>query len=172
MSSTWSLPADIEIPVRHPMAPEPGAQMREHWEKCFGCGSDQPTGLGMTFIAGEGLTVEAQFDVAHRYQGGPGVIHGGILSTGFDEAMGTCCMLLANSVVTAHLEVDYARPIVLGSTLKFSCRIDGAVRRKVYTSAEAYVDGSNAPVATARALFVQIDMDQHFKDTKQFIDHF
>ena len=122
----------------------------------------------MSFRAGNGLEVTGRLEVAKKYQGGPGVIHGGILSTAFDEAQGMACMALGSPVVTGHLEIDFARPIPLGSVLEFRARIDGVVRRKVYTSAEAViVEGPTADpdtvVGTSRGLF----SDHHLGTLRQ-----
>ncbi|MFC9788209.1 PaaI family thioesterase [Rhodococcus sp. NPDC127528] len=173
MSSTWTLPDDLELPTRPDWFPAPGAALPQHWSKCFGCGDDQPSGMAMAFVAEEGIEVSGRLTVANRYQGGPGVIHGGILSTAFDETQGMACMLLGGPVVTGHLEIDFARPIPLGSVLEFRARIDGMVRRKVYTSSEArIVEGSAASdevVATSRGLFLTIK-PEHFTPMQEFVD--
>ncbi|MDJ0107483.1 PaaI family thioesterase, partial [Rhodococcus erythropolis] len=64
--------------------------------------------------------------------------------------------------------------IPLGSVLEFRARIDGVVRRKVYTSAEAViVEGPTADpdtvVGTSRGLFLTIT-SEHFAKTKEFVD--
>ncbi|MFE3292842.1 PaaI family thioesterase [Rhodococcus sp. NPDC059234] len=173
MSSTWTLPDDLELPTRPDSFPAPGEALPQHWSKCFGCGDDQPSGMAMVFVAEEGIEVSGRLTVVNRYQGGPGVIHGGILSTAFDEVQGMACMLLGGPVVTGHLEIDFARPIPLGSVLEFRARIDGMVRRKVYTSSEArVVEGpaaSDEVVATSRGLFLTID-PEHFTPMAEFVD--
>ncbi len=128
----------------------------------------------MTFQAGEDLTVTGRLEVANRYQGGPGVIHGGILSTAFDEVQGMACMVLGGPVVTAHLEIDFARPIPLSSVLEFRARIEGTVRRKAYTTSEAFiVEGPgtdpNTPVATSRGLFLTVNRSIS-RPTAAFVD--
>jgi acyl-coenzyme A thioesterase PaaI-like protein len=173
MSGTWILPDDLEIPSRPDFFPEPGGALPQHWAKCFGCGDEQPTGLAMHFTATEGIEVVGQLTVAPRYQGGPGVIHGGILTTAFDETQGMACMVLGVPVVTGHLQIDFARPIPLGSVLEFRARIDGTIRRKVYASSEArIVEGpaaSNEVVATSRGLFLRIK-PEHFTPMAEFVD--
>ncbi|RVW00579.1 PaaI family thioesterase [Rhodococcus xishaensis] len=174
MSSTWTLPDDLVKPEVPDFFPAPGDPLPQHWSKCFGCGDDQPAGMAMSFTAGENCSVTGRLEVAKRYQGGPGVIHGGILSSAFDEVQGTACMILAVPVVTAHLEVDFARPIPLGAVLEFRARLEGTVRRKVYTSSEAYiVEGPgadpNTPVATSRGLFLTVS-SEHFAPTAAFVD--
>lgn len=121
-----------------------------------------------------GFEVSGRLDVATYYQGGPGFIHGGILTSAFDEVQGMACMVLQRPVVTGHLEVDFARPIPLGSVLEFRARMDGMVRRKVYTNSEArIVDGPMADpdvvVATSRGLFLTVDFE-HFDQGKDFVD--
>ncbi|MCA1008521.1 PaaI family thioesterase [Rhodococcus hoagii] len=174
MSSTWTLPDDLVLPEVPDWYPAPGEPLPQHWSKCFGCGDDQPAGMAMTFQAGENLTVTGRLEVANRYQGGPGVIHGGILSTAFDEVQGMACMVLGGPVVTAHLEIDFARPIPLSSVLEFRARIEGTVRRKAYTTSEAFiVEGPgadpNTPVATSRGLFLTVN-PEHFAPTAAFVD--
>lgn len=166
MSSTWNLPDDLAMPARTARFPQPGEQVPRHWSKCFGCGDDQPAGMSMTFLAGEGLEVTARLEVSRKYEGGPGVIHGGVLSAAFDEAQGIACQSATAAVVTGHLEIDFARPIPLGSVLEIHAWVEGTVRRKVYTSAEArIIEGPGADpdvvVATSRALFLTIT-SEHF----------
>lgn len=174
MSSTWTLPDDLIVPERTDTFPEPGVALPQHWAKCFGCGDGQPAGMAMSFTAGEGLEVSGRLEVAKRYQGGPGFIHGGILSTAFDEAQGMACLVIGAPVVTAHLEIDFAKPIPLGSVLQFRARVDGRIRRRVYTSAEAFIvegpftDPATA-VATSRGMFVTVTAE-HFERAKDFVD--
>ncbi|TXG89251.1 PaaI family thioesterase [Rhodococcus rhodnii] len=174
MSSTWTLPDDLQAPTIVPEFPASGEPLPRHWSLCFGCGDDQPSGIQMTFVVGDGASVVGRFEVARRYQGGPGVIHGGILGTAFDEAQGMACRSVALAVVTAHLEIDFARPIPLDSTLEITAKVDGTVRRKVYTSAEArIVAGPGADpdvvVGTSRGLFLVIDQT-HFEKVKSMVD--
>ena len=55
-------------------------------------------------------------EVGDYHQGAPGLAHGGIIATAMDEAMGALNRLLLVPVVTVHLEVDYVRPVPVGST--------------------------------------------------------
>lgn len=127
----------------------------------------------MHFTATEGIEVVGRLTVESRFQGGPGVIHGGILTTAFDETQGMACMVLGVPVVTGHLQVDFARPIPLGSVLEFRARIDGMVRRKVYASSEVrIVEGPTASdevAGTSRGLFLTIK-PEHFKPMRDFVD--
>lgn len=121
--------------------------------------------MGTEIHIGEGLDIIGVFDVTEQFEGGPGVIHGGVLSAAFDEAMGSVSVHVYAPVVTAHLEVDFIKPILLGSRLEVRARIVGMRGRKLYTEAEAFIDDSDSPVATSRALFLTINPEEHFKDS-------
>ncbi|MGB3698963.1 MAG: PaaI family thioesterase [Gordonia sp. (in: high G+C Gram-positive bacteria)] len=164
MKTSFVLPADSQPLGRHPKATPVGQRIALHHNTCFGCGPDAPVGLRLAVIAGEGVTVNASLDVVDWMQGGPGVIHGGVLSAAFDEVMGTSPLMAGKAVVTGHLEIDFAAPIPLGSTLHFTGEVLGGVRRKVYTRAVAHLGDPERPVAAAHALFITIDVEQHFAD--------
>ncbi|MGB3604161.1 MAG: PaaI family thioesterase [Gordonia sp. (in: high G+C Gram-positive bacteria)] len=162
MKTSFVLPADMEPLTRDPKATPPGERIGLHHSMCFGCGDETPVGLRLHVYAGEGTTVRGKLQVVDWMQGGPGVIHGGILSAAFDEVMGTSPLLVRKPVVTGHLEIDYAKPIPLGSTVHFEGEILGGVRRKVYTRAIAHLGDPNEPVAAAHAVFITIDLQKHF----------
>ena len=51
-----------------------------HDPACWGCG-DNPTGLHLPLPAAEGLTeYEAYFAFDEQHQGGPGIVHGGLVA--------------------------------------------------------------------------------------------
>lgn len=102
--------------------------------------------------------------VGDYHQGAPGLAHGGVIATAMDEAMGVLNRLLGVPVVTVHLEVDYRRPVPVGTTLHIRTEILGQLGRKVYTSGSAHLDEPDGPVAVqAAALFLQVPL-QHFID--------
>ena len=162
MEKAFDLPAVSDPMSRHPKMPAPGEPIRLHHSVCYGCGDDAPVGLHLEVIAGEGFTVSAQMVVEQWMQGGPGVIHGGILTAAFDEVLGTAPLTIGAPVVTAHLEVDFAKPIPLGSTLHFDAEVLAKERRKVFVRASAHLGDPEHPVATAHSIFVEIDLKKHF----------
>lgn len=131
---------------------------------CFGCGEDAPRGLHLTVRAGDGFTVETDMLVEPWMEGGPGVIHGGVLSTAFDEVMGTAPLLVGPSAVTVHLEVDYISPVPIGSTVRLRARLLGRRRRKVYVDASAHIGDPDSPVAVGYSIFVTINAREHFAE--------
>nr|WP_223205176.1 PaaI family thioesterase [Gordonia jinghuaiqii] len=138
--------------------------MRSHNKSCFGCGVDSPRGLHLTVHAGEGFTVDARMPVEQWMEGGPGVIHGGILSSAFDDVMGMLPRLIGPPGVTVHLQVDFLAPIPVGKTLHIEASILGKQRRKIYAEAVAHLGDPDRPVARANGVFVTVDVREHFAD--------
>lgn len=155
-------PEGAAIPQRHEQAPQPGDVVVSHYRWCVGCGGDHPAGLHLRVVAGEGMTMASTLEVGDFHQGAPGLAHGGVIATAMDEAMGALNRLLLVPVVTVHLEVDYVRPVPVGSTLHIRAEIAGQVGRKVYTSAKGHLDAADGPVAVeGAALFLQVPLE-HF----------
>jgi acyl-coenzyme A thioesterase PaaI-like protein len=155
-------PADAVLPERHPEAPRPGEELGSHYAHCFGCGEDRPEGLHLRIAAGEGVSVTAAFEVTAAHQGGPGLIHGGLLSTAFDEVMGSVSWLLRVPAVTGRLETDFLKPVPVGRIVHLRAWCVGRAGRKLYQRAEARLERPDGPlVAKAAALFVEVGL-QHF----------
>lgn len=169
-------PADAVLPPRAPGAPAPGTPIGPHYDLCFGCGPQRPDGLQLTAVAGEGLTVDARFTVRAVHQGGPGLAHGGLLTTAMDETLGTLNWLLHAPAVTGRLETDFVRPVPVDSELHIHAWVTGVHGRKVYSAAEGRIGGPDGPVAIrAQALFIQVKLE-HFtthgrpEDIKKALD--
>lgn len=163
-STSTAPPPDAVLPERSASAPRPGEVIPSHYRWCFGCGVDHPTGLHMTMLAGEGLTVSGVFRVTEHHQGAPGLAHGGVLSSAVDEILGSLNWLLGGPAVTGRLEVDFRRPVPVGTDLVVHAEVAGMRGRRVYTRATGRLDSDSGPVAvTAAAIFVQVPL-QHFVD--------
>lgn len=160
--SQWSTqpPADAAVPDRPAAAPAVGAVIPSHYRWCVGCGVDHAHGLHLSVTAGEGLAVHGSFLVTPDHQGAPGLAHGGVISTAFDEVLGALNWLLGDPVVTARLEVNFRRPVPVGATLRIDARVDGVKGRKVFCSAVGFL-ADDVVAATAAALFVQVPIE-HF----------
>ncbi|MFM7597084.1 MAG: PaaI family thioesterase [Actinomycetota bacterium] len=152
------------MPARAPGAPAPGEVLVSHYRHCFGCGTDHPAGLHQRAIVGDGMDVATVVEITQAHQGAPGLAHGGVIATAMDEAMGVVTRLLRLPVVTVRLEVDYRRPVPVGTTLHIASRINGQRGRKVYTEALGHLDSPDGPIAVeAAALFLQVGLE-HFLD--------
>lgn len=157
-------PERAVIPERSEGAPNPGDVVPSHYRWCLGCGIDHPGGLHMRVVAGPHMDMLCSLEIGQFHQGAPGLAHGGMIATAMDEAMGVLNRLLGVPAVTVHLEVDYRRPVPVGTLLHIRTEIVGQWGRKVYTQGEARLDAPDGPLAvSAAALFLQVPLE-HFLD--------
>ncbi|MBI1376443.1 MAG: PaaI family thioesterase [Frankiales bacterium] len=155
-------PPDAVVPERSPAAPAPGEPIPSHYTRCYGCGVDHGSGLHLALVAGEGLSLHGTFTVTDQHQGAPGLAHGGLLTTALDDALGALNWLLSAPAVTARLEVDFRRPVPVGTTLHLRTDVVGVKGRKVFTRAVGRIGAADGPVAvTAAAMFIQVPVE-HF----------
>ncbi|MDR9451270.1 MAG: PaaI family thioesterase [Acidimicrobiia bacterium] len=139
----------------------------QHLPWCFGCGSENEHGLGVR-PRYEGNKVVGELDFPERFQGGPGVVHGGAAAAFFDDLMGFVMIAHQRPAVTARLEINYLRPIPLGLTLRAEAWLAAQEGRKLLAESVGFDNGGNTYVE-ARALFIPISAD-HFADTIQHMD--
>jgi acyl-coenzyme A thioesterase PaaI-like protein len=133
-------------------------ELPSHYRKCFGCGQDHPTGLHMKVVATKD-TVRGSFVVTEHHQGAPGLAHGGVIAAAVDEAMGFLIYLLAAPAVTVHLEVDYRKPVPVGSLLELETHIEKIDGRKVFAKLTGKVDG--AVHIEASSIYLKVTVE-HF----------
>lgn len=77
---------------------------------CYVCGKENPLGFRVVFSAKNGRVTLRHVPELHR-QGYLGVVHGGVISTLLDEAMGWApTLVLKRMFVTAELTVRYLKP--------------------------------------------------------------
>ena len=115
----------------------------------------------MRFTTAEDLSVTGTFTVHAHHQGAPGLAHGGLLTTAFDEAFGALQAYFREAAVTASLRTEFRRPVPVGTVLHLTCRVDAREGRKLWVSGDARL-GPDGPVAVrADALFVFVPAD-HF----------
>jgi len=102
--------------------------------RCFGCGQENPIGLKLHFRR-EGNKVEAEFTPTELYQGYPSYLHGGIIFTILDEAMGWAMYSLGILAVTARAEVKFKRPALIGEPLLINATVTERTKRLLRTRA-------------------------------------
>ncbi|XP_035528065.1 acyl-coenzyme A thioesterase THEM4 [Morone saxatilis] len=83
-------------------------------------------------------------------------VHGGAIATMIDTVTGTHASFLSGPVVTANLNINYRRPIPLGSTVLIESSLDKKEGRKLFFSCKVTsTDGSKVHTETT-VLFVSI----------------
>lgn len=80
-------------------------------QPCFGCGPDHPYGFRLTFER-EADTIITRFTPSDRYQGPPGIMHGGLVSTLADEIAAWSVIALSGKFgFTATFDAKLHRPV-------------------------------------------------------------
>lgn len=142
-----------------PPGVRPGDPLPPHQPNCFGCGPANPAGFQLRCHATE-RGVAGSFRLDTRHEGGPGVAHGGVVAAVLDDLLGFLLYRIGRPMVTARLEIDYRRPVLLGIEAEAEAEIVSVDGRKVWTRGE--LRGPDAGIlAEARGLFVQVPPD-HF----------
>ena len=118
-----------------------------HSPDCFVCGV-----LGIDVQTADGQ-VFADLLLDHRFTGPPGVIHGGAISALFDELLGVATCHHTVEARTAHLEVDYRRPLPIGEPARMTGRAEWIDERKLIATGEL-VGQDGRVLAEARGLWI------------------
>jgi len=122
-------------------------------DHCFVCGAENAWGLRLA-PEGAGGRGRLRFLPDRRHQGFSGVLHGGLVSTLFDEAMAYAAMSLGGRFVTAEIRVRFRRPVVTGRALDVSAEIVEERGRIVRIRAVLIQDGEER--ASADGTFVRV----------------
>ncbi len=126
------------------------------FQRCFVCGQKNPFGLQLHF-RNEGPHIVADFTGTEAFQGFPGVVHGGVLASILDEAMGRVSVLEHRWVMTARLELRYRAPAKIGVPLRvFAEATDSRSRMIRVKGWIAYADAPAAIVCEAEGTFLPL----------------
>lgn len=88
------------------------------------------------------------------YEGGPGLVHGGVLSLLIDHAMGQALFTAGYSAMTVSLEVRYRAPTPLDAPLAVRAGLERMEGRKLFVAASVSVGGRLT--AEAHGVFIQL----------------
>ena len=124
---------------------------------CFGCGDRNARGMKLTFEQhDEARHIRGVFSLGAEYEGGAGFIHGGIIATVLDEAMGKVCRFRKMRAVTAELNVEYLRPVPVDRMLRvegYELEMKG---RSIFIQGEIWDAATNQILARAKGRFVTL----------------
>lgn len=128
--------------------------------QCFVCGVKNDAGLQMQFYETDESPVRvfASYTVPARYQGYPGIVHGGIIAAMLDEVISRTIFRgdPPRLVVTAQLNVRYRKPVPIETPL----RLEGWVERdsgKAIKVAGTIHNLEDVLLAEAEGLLMEVD---------------
>ncbi len=124
---------------------------------CFGCGGANPRGMRLAFDPDpERRRIVGRFRLGAEYQGGPGFIHGGIIATVLDEAMGKVSRFSDVHAVTAELTVEYLKPVRVDQEIRVEAFESQREGRHLFHQGEVR-DTEGELLARGRGRFVVVD---------------
>lgn len=106
----------------------------QHYNYCFGCGSENPLGLKLAF-EWDGKSARTTFTATKEHQGWPGTMHGGLLCAILDEAIGWAAYYQGIKGVTGELVARLKRPVMTGQTIAVESTTVKASRKLMRTRA-------------------------------------
>ena len=107
---------------------------------------------------------EATFRFDERHQGGPGIVHGGLVSAALDEACGLLATWHRFPSVTARIFIRYRRAVHINRELEVRSWVTRTSGRRTHIDAVLRDDGE--PVAEARGAFLHVPLE-HFLQTPE-----
>jgi acyl-coenzyme A thioesterase PaaI-like protein len=99
--------------------------------------------------------VAAEVTLGLPYEGPPSFVHGGMSALFMDQLLGSAAAAAGLWGMTAHLELDYRRPVPLETPLVLRARVaENAGRKTVITGEIALAAAPDRPLVHARGVFV------------------
>lgn len=141
------------------------ALLPPHSPQCVGCGPNNPHGLQLV-VHRDGDAVVARHAFDSRHAGAPGVAHGGLIATAFDDLFGFVLYLVGELAVTRNLSVDYLAPVCLGVDYELRATHGRRTGRKLPVTASMTRIDDGTVAATATATFIIVDIE-HFHRAAQ-----
>ena len=117
---------------------------------CVVCSYANMMGLHLQFEADDRASVKADFQCHKSYQGYPGMVHGGVISSILDGAMGHCMFARGQAGVTIELTIRFRHPVKTGHEATVSARVTRSVHPVYLLEAEISQDGEVKATAKAK----------------------
>lgn len=133
---------------------------------CFVCGLENKDGLKLMLESPAAGQVTGRISVPGKFQGWPGIVHGGIIAAILDEAAGRTAteQVPKHVYLTGTMNVRYRHPVKCETPLLVEAEM---VSRKgrVVTSRSRLMDETRSVLAEAEIIYVQLEEDPGFDHT-------
>lgn len=135
---------------------------------CFVCGLENADGLKLILESPVEGKVTGGISIPEKFQGWPGIVHGGIIAAILDEAAGRTASDQIPKLVylTGTMNVRYRHPVKCNLPILVEAEL---VKRKgrVVTSRSRIMDESRLILADAEIVYIQIDQDSGFSQNME-----
>ncbi len=126
---------------------------------CYVCGPENPEGLHVRFHKDGADGCRAEYVARAEHCGWPGIIHGGLLFTLMDEALGWALVYAGLRGVTARGDFRFAAPATVGMPLVVTGRVVAKRGRIVQAQSEIRDAASNVIAQMSASLYLT-DLEQ------------
>lgn len=116
-------------------------------------GRAHPVGPQIEFVATDHGSVGTT-TLGPVFEGGPGLVHGGILSLLLDHAMGHAAVTANYAAMTTELKLRFRKPTPLGRPLRVAARLERKSGRMLHLTGEISIDG--VTTVSAEAVFITL----------------
>lgn len=113
-------------------------------------------------------TIACRVRLARRFEGPPGHAHGGIIATLLDEAMSKANRQFGVLAMTRQMEVEYLKPVPLGTRLLLTGRHVSSSEKKHHCEAQI-ANEEGLALARAKALFVAVDPEMIDREMRRLL---
>ena len=128
------------------------AQFRRVYNPVSGVGSALAPPLAIRQVAGG---VEAEATLGPPYEGPPSYVHGGMSALLLDQVLSAAAHGAGLWGMTGRLELDYRRPVPLGTALLLRAAVaDSRGRRVAIAGSIALAEAPDQPLVQARGMWV------------------
>ena len=136
-------------------------------DSSFVSGSKNPQSMRMKPVIKNNL-VYAKYIFEDRFAGGPGLVHGGILSAALDDLMGYATVIHNRMCVTANLEVNYIIPVPVEQEYELFAWVKDIDGKKITT--ESVIKSQENTHVESRGLFIDLGENafKHFAPEKYY----
>lgn len=138
-------------------APQTDGPDLDHFPDCVVSGPANPMGVAVA-LHRDGDDAVATVSLGAAFEGAPGRAHGGIVAAVFDDTMGLVLKIISTPAYTGELTVRYLAPTPVGEELEFRARLVRREGRKLFIEAEAYRTSDRTQVASAKAVFIAVEL--------------
>lgn len=126
----------------------------KEYTNCFACGQQNNIGLKLEFEYNDDKAI-CNFSLNSDFEGYPGIIHGGIVSTILDEAMAKIILVSELKAVTVEMKTRFKQNMLSKTLYTVEAEIIKQKGRAIFTKATIIDDKSKA-VAYSEATFFKV----------------
>ena len=149
--------------MTYSIKPVPGSPLvrQPNSKHCFVCGLESEVGLRLRFDDNGKDEVFSTYTVPRRYQGYPGVVHGGVVAAMLDEIAARTSMISDRDrfMMTGKLEIRYRQPVPVETPLTLVGHMLRDRKRVAEAHSEILLpDGSVAAEADVTMIMVPPDV--------------